>query len=103
MQATADHFGGQNLIRGGVEYRPNLEVLSGLSLFAEGGYGSQDYAMGQAGIRLYFGKPTTLIGRDRRSDPDSLVPEETNAFVQQIKNMRSNQRYAVSTSPVGPK
>lgn len=101
VHTTADHFGGQNLIRGGVEYRPNLEVLSGLSLFAEGGYGSQDYAMGQAGIRLYFGKPTTLIGRDRRSDPEWLVPEETNAFVQQIKNMRRDQPYAVSTAAGG--
>lgn len=101
VHATADHFGGQNLIRGGVEYRPNLEVLSGLSLFAEGGYGSQDYGMGQAGIRLYFGKPTTLIGRDRRSDPDSLIPDDTNALVQQIKNMRRGQPYVVSTGVGG--
>lgn len=93
VQVTGDHFGGQNLIRGGVEYRPNLEALSGLSLFAEGGYGSQDYGMGQAGIRYYFGKPATLINRDRRSDPDLLIPDDTNALIQQIKGMRNNQPY----------
>lgn len=101
VHVTGDHFGGQNLIRGGVEYRPGLEALSGLSLFAEGGYGSQDYGMGQAGIRIYFGKPATLINRDRRTDPDSLIPDDTNALIQQIKNMRVSQPYVAPSGGDG--
>lgn len=87
VHVTGDHFAGQNLIRGGLEYRPNLQVLSGLSFFAEGGYGSHDYGVGQAGIRYYFGQPTNLINRDRRSDPDMLIPDDTNALIQQTKTI----------------
>jgi hypothetical protein len=72
VYASGDHFTNQNLIRGGMEYRPNLDNLSGLSVFAEGGYGSYDYGMAQVGIRYYFGTPATLIDRDRHSDPETL-------------------------------
>lgn len=78
LHVTGDHFAGYNMIRGGVEYRPNFTALPNLALFAEGGYATHEYGLATAGIRYYFGKSTpTLIHRDRHSDPLdtwSIVP-----------------------------
>ena len=99
VQAIGDHFAGQNLIRGGIEYKPNFEVLSGLSLFAEGGYGTHDYGMGQAGIRYYFGKQASLIDIDRRSDPQWT---NYNSFFQQIYSVTHQVNYPVPVIPPTP-
>ena len=76
VNIKGDHIAGNNLIRGGVEFRPNFTAIPDLAFFAEGGYGSHDFGMAQVGIRYYFGKSTpTLINRDRRTDPvDFFVP-----------------------------
>lgn len=97
LQVKGDHFGGLNLIRGSFEYRPDIKALPGLSVFAEGGYGTRDFGMGQAGIRYYFGSTTRLIERDRRSDPDSLITDDTNPFIHRVLDGRRD-----SPAPVAP-
>ncbi len=73
FHVAGDHYAGRNMIRGGLEYRPNLSVLPNLAFFAEGGYGTHEYGMATAGVRYYFGKSTpNLIVRDRRSDPEHI-------------------------------
>lgn len=52
--------------RVGVEYRPGLEALPGLSFFADGAFGENDFYRAYGGIRLYFGSSTTLKDRHRR-------------------------------------
>ena len=48
------------LVRGGLEYRPGLEALPGLSLFAEGAFGENNYHRAYVGMRYYFGDADTL-------------------------------------------
>ncbi len=52
--------------RAGVEYRPGFEALPGLSFFADGVFGENDFYRAYGGIRLYFGGSTTLKQRHRR-------------------------------------
>ncbi|MDA4847040.1 hypothetical protein [Hoeflea poritis] len=52
--------------RVGVEYRPGIEALPGLSVFADGSFGDSGYARAFAGVRLYFGPSTTLKDKHRR-------------------------------------
>lgn len=52
--------------RVGVEYRPGIEALPGLSVFADATFGDNGYARAFAGIRLYFGPSTTLKQKHRR-------------------------------------
>lgn len=52
--------------RAGVEYRPGFEALPGLSFFADGAFGENDFYRAYGGIRLYFGSSTTLKDRHRR-------------------------------------
>lgn len=83
VNITGDHLAGTNLIRGGAEFRPNFTAIPNLAFFAEGGYGSHDFGMAQAGIRYYFGKSTpTLINRDRRSDPIDLFVSSPQQLIQ---------------------
>ncbi len=51
--------------RFGAEYRPGVEALPGLSLFAEGAIGDEGYHRAFGGIRFYFGQSTTLKDRHR--------------------------------------
>ncbi|EKF18630.1 hypothetical protein [Nitratireductor pacificus] len=51
--------------RFGAEYRPGFDALPGLSLFAEGAVGTNDYNRAFAGIRFYFGQSETLKERHR--------------------------------------
>ncbi|MCR9138653.1 MAG: hypothetical protein NXI27_21810 [Alphaproteobacteria bacterium] len=52
--------------RVGVEYRPGFDALPGLSFFADGAFGENDFYRAYGGIRLYFGSSTTLKDRHRR-------------------------------------
>lgn len=54
----------------GFEYMPGLAGLSGLSVFGDGAVGD-DFEVGMAGIRFYFGSSDTLRDRHRRDDPGS--------------------------------
>jgi hypothetical protein len=52
----------------GVEWQPN--GLSGLSLFADGDFGGNNFAKAVAGVSFHFHTPgVTLIDRDRKYDP----------------------------------
>ena len=51
--------------RVGVEYRPGFDALPGLSFFADGAFGENDFYRAYGGIRLYFGGSTTLKERHR--------------------------------------
>ncbi|MGI9416141.1 MAG: hypothetical protein ACR2PM_20895 [Hyphomicrobiales bacterium] len=74
--------------RAGVEFQPGLAGFPGLSLFADGMAGDNDFAQVLFGVRYYFGSPKSLVDRHRKDDPKSLdtsdnhVPdEEYNGFV----------------------
>ncbi len=54
----------------GVEYQLSQQVFaSGVSLFAEGRIGEDDYKGAWAGVRMYLGDEKTLIRRHREDDP----------------------------------
>lgn len=58
----------------GVEWAPAIESFNGLSLFADGVVGQDDYVSASLGVRFYFGEGTTLIERHRFDDPvDNLL------------------------------
>lgn len=54
-----------SMAKAGIEW----QVKSGMSLFAEGRSGANDYDSALAGIRFYFGEDKTLIRRHREDDP----------------------------------
>ena len=57
----------------GGEFQPGFAAAPGLSLFAEGDVGEDDYYTAFVGIRYYFGETKSLRDRHRKDDP---TPEE---------------------------
>lgn len=63
----------------GVEYQLDQQVFaSGISLFAEGRIGEDDYKGAWAGVRMYLGDNKSLIRRHREDDPTDWA--EDNLF-----------------------
>ncbi len=63
----------------GVEYQLNQPIFaSGVSLFAEGRIGEDEYRGAWAGVRMYLGDEKTLIRRHREDDPTDWA--EDNLF-----------------------
>ncbi|WP_306257915.1 hypothetical protein [Pararhizobium sp. IMCC21322] len=63
----------------GVEYQLNQQVFSsGVSLFAEGRIGEDNYQGAWAGVRMYLGDNKSLIRRHREDDPTDWA--EDNLF-----------------------
>lgn len=61
----------------GVEFQLDQTLFSsGVSLFAEGRIGEDDYQAAWGGIRFYLGEEKTLIRRHREDDPDFLGLED---------------------------
>lgn len=61
----------------GVEYQLAQNVFSnGISLFAEGRIGEDDYQAVWGGVRVYFGGDKSLIRRHREDDPDGYGDED---------------------------
>lgn len=60
-------------LRFGTEYQPAIAGLSGLSVFADGGAGQDNYVSGSVGLRFYFGESKTLKHRHRQDDPTENV------------------------------
>lgn len=58
----------------GVEWAPAIESFDGLSLFADGMVGEDDYVSASLGVRFYFGEGTTLKKRHRFDDPVDNLP-----------------------------
>jgi hypothetical protein len=56
-----------------IEFQPAFDSLPGLSLFARGVIGEDDYDAVYGGIIYYFGRPHTLKDFHRRSDPDFML------------------------------
>ena len=75
----------EGLGRAGIEFQPGLAGFPGLSLFADGAVGDNDFAQVLFGLRYYFGSPKSLIDRHRKDDPknldtsDSHVPDYNGA------------------------
>jgi hypothetical protein len=69
--------GGANMLAGGdlrahvgAEWQPQFGHMAGLSVFADGEFGSNSYTKVLAGLSLHFGSPgVSLIDRDRKYDP----------------------------------
>ena len=59
--------------RGGVEFVPGFAALPGLSIFFDGGAGSNHHSFALFGLRYYFGPEKSLIRRHREDDPE-IVP-----------------------------
>ena len=53
------------------EWQPLLSMAPGLTLFASGGIGDEDYSQALFGLRYYFGSAKSLIERHRQDDPDN--------------------------------
>lgn len=63
----------------GVEYQLSQQIFaSGVSLFAEGRIGEDEYQGAWAGMRMYLGDDKSLIRRHREDDPTDW--EEDNMF-----------------------
>lgn len=61
----------------GVEFQLDQTIFSsGVSLFAEGRLGEDDYRAAWGGIRFYLGEEKSLIRRHREDDPDFLGLED---------------------------
>lgn len=61
----------------GVEFQLDQTLFSsGVSLFAEGRLGEDDYQAAWGGIRFYLGEEKSLIRRHREDDPDFLGLED---------------------------
>lgn len=70
---TAD----RNAVALGAEYQLDQNVFaSGVSLFAEGRIGEDDYQAVWGGVRVYFGDEKSLIARHREDDPDGYGDED---------------------------
>ncbi len=62
-------------VRFGAEYRPGFVGVPGMSLFADGLVGDNDYVRVLAGFRFYFGESLTLRDRHRKDDPFENVAQ----------------------------
>lgn len=70
---TAD----RNALALGVEYQLDQSVFAnGVSLFAEGRIGEDDYQAVWGGVRVYFGDQKSLIRRHREDDPNNKGDED---------------------------
>ncbi|MEM7213977.1 MAG: hypothetical protein AAF423_00435 [Pseudomonadota bacterium] len=56
-----------------IEWQPAFDGVTGLSFFAEGAVGEDDFSSINAGIRFYFGQGPTLKDRHRKDDPNLNV------------------------------
>jgi hypothetical protein len=64
----------------GAEFQPGFAAVPGLSFFADGEIGEDDYYSALAGIRYYFGPTKSLKNRHRQDDPSiNLVTDSLNA------------------------
>ena len=64
------YTGDKHALALGVEYQLSQQVFAnGVSLFAEGRIGEDDYKGAWAGVRMYFGDDKSLIRRHREDDP----------------------------------
>ncbi len=73
LTAGGDFNPGKSFALLGVEYRPNIGGISGLTTFGEGGISGQRASYALFGVRYYFGADKTLIRRHREDDPPNLI------------------------------
>lgn len=68
---------GRNAIAVGVEYQLEQDMFAGgVSLFAEGRIGEDDYKAVWGGVRLYLADEKSLMKRHREDDPTGLNEED---------------------------
>jgi hypothetical protein len=77
LSAGGELSPGVELARVGAEWRPGFESLPGISLFADGEFGSDNYDSVRVGFTYHFGSSSsTLIDRDRKEDPGMKLKNE---------------------------
>jgi hypothetical protein len=82
---------GLEFARVGAEWRPGFDALPGLSLFADGEFGSDDYESVRLGFTYHFGSSSsTLIDRDRREDPGMKLKNNAPAQAEKKKKGASS-------------
>ena len=59
----------------GIEWQPPVHALAGLTIFADGAVGEDDYESVLGGMRFYFGESgfKSLKRRHREDDPDAVT------------------------------
>lgn len=73
------YTGESNALALGIEYQLDQQMFSsGISLYAEGRIGEDDYQGAWAGVRMYLGDNKSLIRRHREDDPTDWA--EDNLF-----------------------
>ena len=84
LSAGGEFSPGVQLGSVGAEWRPGFESLPGMSFFADGEFGNNNYESVRVGLTYHFGSSSsTLIDRDRREDPGMKL--KNNAPVQAKK------------------
>ncbi len=107
INAGVNGFSDEHQGRVGIEWQPGLNSLSGLTVFADGGAGDNDYIL--AGVRVYFGTgDKTLKRRHREDDPVNVIRGQfTNmsGAIADQRQIRAVARQVVdsgSSAPSGP-
>ena len=59
----------------GLEFQPGFKAIPGLTVFADGAVGEDDYYRVFAGLRIYFGSAKSLKDRHRRDDPENTLAD----------------------------
>lgn len=89
IAAGGSQLDGQNQFFADLEYQT---ALNGLSLFAGGAIGEDNYELFLGGLRFYFGEEKTLMLRHREDDPFNPVFNTLNASLNAIKSTAQNRR-----------
>ncbi|MCM8781760.1 MAG: hypothetical protein NC828_01735 [Candidatus Omnitrophica bacterium] len=73
LNAGCAYSGGNTAGVIGIEYMPRLKIFSGLTLFARGSWGENNFHSVTAGVKYYFGKGKTLKQKHREDDPENIA------------------------------
>jgi len=83
----------------GAEFQPGFAAVPGLSFFADGEIGEDDYYSALAGIRYYFGPTKSLKNRHRQDDPSiNLVTDSLDA----ANRPHNDDEYGGAVAPPAP-
>ncbi len=83
LSAGGEVESGDGVARFGTEYQPGFSALPGLSFFADGEIGEDDFDRVFVGIRYYFGATKPLIRRHREDDPPNPLDDDAFALREQ--------------------